>query len=113
MPDYKDNWIGTLLFKGWWNSDRISPQVIMARDFRSEGMAVAPSVEWLVTDKLKMTFGGNIKTGGKKKFDWSVDDALSGEALPGDYEPLARFTNGPLGVANKEDEIQLTMRYSF
>ena len=45
--------------------------------------------------------------GGKKTFDWSVNGPSS------DYEPLARFTNGPIGVANQEDELQLTVRYSF
>ncbi len=112
MPDYKNNWIGTFLFKGWWDSDRISPQILMARDFRSDGMAIAPSVEWLVSDNLKVTLAGNIKSGGKRKFDWKDDDALGGP-LPSDYEPLARFTNGPIGVANQEDELQLTIRYSF
>ena len=87
----------------------------MARDFRSDGMAVAPSIEWLVTDDLKIKLGANIKSGGKKKFDWPVNDALAGPMgpLPRDYEPLDRFTNGPVGVANQEDEIQLTVRYSF
>ncbi len=115
MPDYKENWIGTFLFKGWWDSDRISPQIIVARDFRSDGMAIAPSVEWLVSDNLKITLGGNIVSGGKKKFDWIVDDNLTGDpgSVSGDYEPLARFTNGPIGVANQEDEVQLTIRYSF
>ena len=115
MPDYENNWIATLLFKGWWDSDRISPQLLMARDIRSKGMAVAPSVEWLVSDNLKVTLAANIKSGGKKKFDWSVNDALTGVpgSLPNDYEPLARFTNGPMGVSNQEDELQLTIRYSF
>ncbi len=115
MPDYKDNWIATFLFKGWWDSDQISPQILVARDLRSDGMAIAPSVEWLVSDNLKITFGGNIVSGGKKKFDWSVNDALTGVpgSLPSDYEPLARFKNGPIGVANQEDELQLTVRYSF
>ncbi|WP_226989383.1 DUF1302 family protein [Desulfuromonas sp. TF] len=113
MPDYKDNWTATLLLKGWWYSDRISPQLLMARDIRSDGMAVAPSIEWLMTDNLKITLTANVKSGGKKKFDWSANDALAGESLPNDYEPLARFTNGPMGVANQEDEIQLTLRYTF
>ncbi|MDD2736842.1 MAG: hypothetical protein PHF56_23150 [Desulfuromonadaceae bacterium] len=113
MPDYKNDWVGTLLFQGFYDFDRIIPKVLVARDFRSEGMAVAPSVDWFATDNLKITLAGNIKMGGKKKFDWSANDALSGAPMPNDYEPLARFTNGPIGVANKEDEIQLTLRYSF
>lgn len=113
MPDYKDNWTGTVLFQGFYSYDRIIPKVLVARDFRSQGMAVAPSIDWLVTDNLKVTLGGNIKTGGKKTFDWTVNDILAGSQLSNDYEPLAIFTNGPMGVANKEDEIQLTLRYTF
>jgi hypothetical protein len=29
------------------------------------------------------------------------------------YEPLGRFRAGPIGMAQKEDELQLTLRYSF
>jgi hypothetical protein len=76
---------------------------------------MAPAVEWLPTDHWKITLGANLKDGGDKTFDWSVNDALAGApgTLPNDFEPLARFTNGPIGVANDEDEIQLTIRYAF
>lgn len=113
MPDYEDNWTGTLLVRGWWNYDRISSAIITARNFRSDGMVVAPSIDWLPTDNLKITLGANIKWGGKKKFDWTVSDALTGQSRPNDYEPAALYTNGPIGVANNEDELQLTVRYSF
>ena len=113
MPDYKSNYTGTLLVRGWWDYDRISPAIIMARDFRSDGMAIAPSIDWLPTDNLKITLGANIKSGGKKKFDTVISDNFTGQSMPNDYEPLARFTNGPIGVANQEDEVQLTIRYSF
>ncbi|WP_255611641.1 DUF1302 domain-containing protein [Marinobacterium arenosum] len=111
MPDFEDNWIGTLLVKGWWMSDRLSPQLIVAHDFRAGATAIAPSVEWLPTDNWKLTLGANFKTGGDETFDWSVNNGAG--ATPNDYEPLARFSNGPIGVANQEDEIQLTVRYSF
>lgn len=113
IPDYKDNWIGTLLFQGFYSYDRIVPRILLAHDFRSQGTAIAPSVDWLVTDKLKIVLGGNIKVWGAKKFDWSAGDKLLGASNLNLYEPLARFTNGPMGVANKEDEIQLTARYTF
>jgi len=113
MPDYKNNWTGTLLFQGFYYFDRIIPKVLVARDFASLGTTIAPSVDWLVTDNLKVTLAGNIKTGGNRTFNWSVNDKLAGTSLPHDFEPLARFTNGPMGVANKEDEIQLTLRYTF
>ena len=31
----------------------------------------------------------------------------------GGYEPLGRFRAGPIGMAQEEDEFQLTLRYSF
>lgn len=108
MPDFEKNWTGTLLFKGWWMNDRLSPQLILAHDFRANATAIAPSVEWLASDNLKLTLGANFKRGGKETFDWSVNGSGTN-----DYEPLARFRNGPIGVANEEDEIQLTLRYSF
>ena len=108
MPDFEDNWIATLLFKGWWQNDRISPQIILAHDIRAGATAVAPSVEWIPDDHWKITLGANIKFGGDETFPWSVNGNQ-----PETYEPLARFTNGPIGVANQEDEVQLTVRYSF
>jgi len=29
------------------------------------------------------------------------------------YEPLGRFRAGPIGMANKEDEVFVTVRYKF
>lgn len=112
MPNFKDNWTGTLLFKGWWMNDRLSPQIVMAHDFRADASVFAPSVEWLANDQLKFTLGANIKRGGKERFPWSVAQGLAGDSS-GQTEPLARFTNGPIGVANKENEIQFTVRYNF
>ncbi len=31
----------------------------------------------------------------------------------GGFEPLGRFKSGPIGMAQEEDEVQLTVRYSF
>lgn len=127
MPDWEQNWIGTLLVKGWWMNDRLSPQVIVAHDLRANATAIAPSVEWLVSDTLKLTAGANFKVGrGAREFDdcrtcnpWDpftatfpgqpegVSAGLSG------FEPLGRFRAGPIGMAQKEDELQLALRYSF
>lgn len=127
MPDWKANWIGTLLVKGWWRNDRLSPQIITAHDFRAGATAIAPSVEWLVSDKLRLIGGANIKVGtGARKFDdcrscnpWDPFTA-GGPGHPEGYsmgltgyEPLGRFRAGPIGMAQKEDELQLTLRYSF
>ncbi|MDF2180560.1 DUF1302 family protein [Neptuniibacter sp. CAU 1671] len=107
MPNEEDNWIATLLFKGWYMNNRLSPQIIMAHDFGGKATAVAPSISWTPDNHWMFNLGLNVKFGGDETFGWSP---VGGEKV---YEPLARFTNGPIGVANQEDEIQLTVRYSF
>ncbi|MEC7816434.1 MAG: DUF1302 family protein [Pseudomonadota bacterium] len=129
IPDWEHNWTATLLIKGFYMNGRLSPQLITAHDFRAQATALAPSVEWLVTDRFKLTAGGNFKVGtGARKFDdcrscnpWDPYTQTPGVVgqQPGEsagvsgYEPLGRFQSGPIGMAQKEDEIQLTARYSF
>lgn len=145
MPDWKQNWIATLLIKGWWKSDRLSPQIIMAHDFRAHASVVAPSLEWLIDDHWKLNVGFNIKFGRDYTHDsFKYDDARSANpyfpftaytpggvgALAGDpivathlagaatlgmagYEPLGRFRAGPIGMAQKEDEFQMSVQYRF
>ncbi|NVD37137.1 DUF1302 family protein [Marinobacter lutaoensis] len=129
IPDWEHNWTATLLIKGFYMNGRLSPQLITAHDFRAQATALAPSVEWLVTDRFKLTAGGNFKVGtGARKFDdcrscnpWDPFTQTPGVVghQPGEsagvsgYEPLGRFQSGPIGMAQKEDEIQLTARYSF
>jgi hypothetical protein len=125
MPEWEDNWIGTLLIKGFYMSDTLSPQIIFAHDFRGDASAIAPSVSWLVTDNLQLSLGANIKFGpGQQSFD---DDSSSnpfpgftgppGAAMPSNglagYEPLGRFRSGPIGMALDEDELQFTLKYRF
>ncbi len=70
MPDWKDNWIGTLLVKGFYKNDQLSPQVIMAYDVRAQAAAIAPSIDWLINDNWRLQFGANIKLGtGARSFD--------------------------------------------
>ncbi len=130
IPDFKDNFIGTLLMKGFLAGDRISPQLIIARDFRSRTHAIAPALEWSTTDKLKFTFGANFKGGsnGGNSFDdcrsCNPFAPYTAGTYPGDpmvaysrglsgMEPMGRFRAGPIGSAIREDEIFLTMRYKF
>lgn len=125
MPDWEQNWIGTLLVKGWWMNDRLSPQVLVAHDLKAHATAIAPSVEYLFSDNLKIIAGANFKVGrGAREFDdcrscnpW---DPFTSFGLPAGvsaglsgYEALGRFRAGPIGMAQKEDELQLTLRYSF
>ncbi|WP_273134296.1 DUF1302 family protein [Marinobacter vinifirmus] len=129
IPDYEHNWTATLLMQGFYMNGRLTPKIITAHDFRAQATAIAPSVDWLVNDNFKLTLGGNFKVGtGARKFDdcrscnpWDpftqtpgVVGQQPGESTGvGSYEPLARFKSGPIGMAQKEDEIQLTARYSF
>lgn len=133
MPDWKVSHIGTLLIKGWWMNDRLSPQIIVAHEFRQGATVVAPSVDWLISDNWQLILGANYKSGGEKE---TFDDCrlcnpfgpfttgipplpehgagiTAGSAGLGGFEPLGRFRSGPIGMAEKEDEIQLTIRYRF
>ena len=126
MPDWKRNHIATLLIKGWYKNDRVSPQVIFAHDFGARATTIAPSLEWLINDNLKLTVAANFKVGdGARKYDdcrsCNPFPPFTGEGDQGDlalrglagYEPLGRFRSGPIGMAQNEDEIQLTLRYRF
>ena len=129
IPDYEHNWTATLLMQGFYMNGRLTPKIITAHDFRAQATAIAPSVDWLVNDNFKLTLGGNFKVGnGAREFDdcrscnpWDpftqtpgVTGQQPGESAGlGSYEPLGRFKSGPIGMAQKEDEIQLTARYSF
>ncbi|MFK8068537.1 MAG: DUF1302 family protein [Gammaproteobacteria bacterium] len=133
MPDWEDNFIGTLLIKGWYKNDRLSPQIITAYDVRAKAATIAPSLDWLITDKWRLNIGANIKLGHGAR---SFDDARTANPFPpftcpatdpacvpggamsqslglGGYEPLGRFRSGPIGMAQNEDEIYFSIRYRF
>lgn len=126
MPDWKDNFIGTVLIKAFLMNDRLSPELIIARDFRARTHAIAPKVEWSVTDNLKLVVGANFKGGSnsRNRFDdcrscnpyapytgTAADVGYS--AGLASYEPLGRFRAGPIGVSMYEDDIFFMMRYKF
>ena len=131
MPDWEDNFIGTLLVKGFLRNGTLSPQVIFAHDFQARATAVAPQVEWNVTNDLKVTFGANYKLA-EGRTRWNFDDcracnpfapytAPNGDADPftsysrglGGMEPLGRFRAGPIGAAFKENDIFVRVNYKF
>jgi len=125
IPNWEDNYTMTLLIKGWYKSDTISPQIITAWDHQAKAGAFAPSVDWLISDSWRLVLGANIKFGDGMK-DQNFDDCRScnpfppftGDRPPGSLglsgiEPLGRFRAGPLGSASKEDEIQISLRYRF
>ncbi|MGH8596162.1 MAG: DUF1302 family protein, partial [Gammaproteobacteria bacterium] len=137
MPDWKDNFIGTFLIQGNYMNDRLTPQFIMAYDVKAQAGAVAPSVNWLITDAWELNVGMNVKLGRTKN---EFDDARSNNPFPpytdptfnplpgsnpatagvgqsalrvGGISPLGIFRSGPLGTAGSEDEVQLRLRYKF
>jgi hypothetical protein len=131
MPDWKDNVIATLLMKAFLMQDRLSPEVIFARDFRAGANVVAPAVEWSATDNLKFKFGANYKFGPSQQqhqFDdcrscnpfgpytstpLHADPLTAGTVGLSNSEPLGRFRAGPIGTAFGQNEIFATMRYKF
>jgi hypothetical protein len=129
MPDWENNYIGTLLVKGWWMQDRLSPQFLVAHDYKAEATTIEPSISWLITDKLSMNFKCNVKVGtGARKFNDVRaanqfppftsnpyhDDPMTPQPIGmNGYEPLGRFRSGPIGMAQKEDEVAISLRYAF
>ncbi len=129
IPDWKDNWIATLLVRGQYHNGQLNPQVITAYDFRAQAAAIAPSLEWLINDHWKLNVGANFKVGtGARTFDdcrscnpfppFTATPLHANPFQPGSvglsgFEPLGRFRQGPIGTAIAEDEIQMTLRYRF
>ncbi|NOG59590.1 MAG: DUF1302 domain-containing protein [Proteobacteria bacterium] len=127
MVDWKDNWIGTFLIQGFYKNDTVLPRVITAYDVRAQAGTVAPQVEWLVSNNWKITFGANLKFGhGARMFDdnrsavpygtlaaLTPAPGVGGSTGLGGFEPLGRFRSGPIGMAQAEDEVQISLRYRF
>lgn len=131
MPDWKDNYIGTFLIKGFMRNGTVSPQLVLAHDFRARASVAAPQVEWNVSNDLKLTFGANYKFEDGKD-NWSFDDCRAcnpfapytapyGDANAltaysrglASLEPLGRFRAGPIGSAFKENDIYFKLNYKF
>ncbi len=140
FQDWKNGYIGTFLFQGFFANDRILPRLILARDFRAKATVLGPGVDYLINDNLRLIFGANIKLGtGRRVADdgrtsnsfppFTAGPACNPAAgsvapcLPGNetsslgirrgFEPLGRFRSGPLGMAQHEDEFQILIRYRF
>lgn len=130
MPDWENNVIGTLLMKAFLMQDRLSPEVIFARDFRAQANVIAPAVEYSPTDNLKFKLGANVKFGSEQpNWGWSSghsanqfapftnmgvnDGAQMYDSGLGGVEPLGRFRAGPIATAFGQNDIFVTMRYKF
>ena len=131
FQDWQNGYIGTFLFQGFYRNDRVLPRIITAYDFRAKAAVVAPGVDYLINDNLRLIFGANIKFGSGPRV---ADDGRTANAFapftgrPGctdvpaissscgdrrGFEPLGRFKSGPLGMAQHEDEFQILLRYRF
>ena len=143
FQDWKNGYIGTFLFQGFFANDRILPRLILARDFRAKATVLGPGVDYLISDNLRLIFGANIKLGTGRRVaddgrtsnsfppftasseypDLACAPPNFGPCLPGNetssigtrvgFEPLGRFRSGPLGMAQHEDEFQILIRYRF
>lgn len=129
MVDWEDNWVGTFLIQGFFKNDTVLPRVIAAYDVRASAGTIAPQVDWLITNNWQLTVGANIKLGtGAQAYDDNrtaipypgLAGALGNPALApsmssglSGFEPLGRFRSGPIGMAQQEDEAQITIRYRF
>jgi hypothetical protein len=129
MPDWKDNVIATLLMKAFLMNDRLSPEIIFARDFRAGANVAAPAVEWKYSNDLQFKLGANLKFGPSQQ-QHQFDDARTANPFHpytaadaqhqaqqtyalSNSEPLGRFRAGPIGTAFGQNEIFATMRYKF
>ena len=139
FQDWQNGYIGTFLFQGFFRNDRVLPRIITAYDFRAKAAVLAPGVDYLINDNLRLIFGANIKLGSGRRV---ADDGRTANGyppftagpacappdsvapcLPGNensslgirrgFEPLGRFRSGPLGMAQHEDEFQVLIRYRF
>jgi hypothetical protein len=123
MPDWQDNWIATLLIKGWYEGDTISPQLVMARDIRAQANVIEPSIEWTPSALWRFRLGANIKFG---DFRQTFDDNTSACPYPvgcggvhastggaSGMLPLGTTRSGIIGAAHEESEIfaNVTMRF--
>jgi len=131
IPDFQDNFIGTLLIKGFLKNGTVSPQIVFARDFNAKAFAIAPQVEWNVSNDLKLSFGANWK-GANSNDQYKFDDCRScnpfapftapaGDTNPftsysrglSGLEPLGRFRAGPIGAAFRENDVYVKLNYKF
>jgi hypothetical protein len=126
IPDWEDNWVATLLIQGFYKNDTVLPRVITAYDVRAQAGTVAPQVDWLINNNWRLTVGANLKFGtGARPFDdnrsaipypglsGATGLPIGGSAGLGGFEPLGRFRSGPIGMAQTEDELQVSLRYRF
>lgn len=121
MPDWDMNWIGTVLIKGWYASDTISPQIVFAHDFRARANVIEPSIEWMPAAMWRFRLGANVKFGEYRNAFGNDADAATGVPWDGNAsrgawwgtEPFGNMRTGIIGMAHDETELfaNVTMRF--
>lgn len=124
VPDWEDNWIATLLIKGWYLGDTVSPQVVLARDIKARANVVEPSVEYIMSSNWLFKLGASVKFG---NYRHNFDDNRSAAPFPpftgpaaasstgalAGLEPLGRFRTGVIGMAHDETQLFARAVYRF
>lgn len=122
MPDWQDNWIATLLIKGWFEADTISPQIVAAHDFKGRANVVEPSIEILPSNNWRIKFGASVKFGNERNAFDDNRSALPYPAIGGPAAsagslsgmlPLGSFRTGVIGMAGEETQLFGTVSYRF
>ena len=132
IPDWKNNVTFTLLIKPTYMNGRLSPQLLIAHDWKASAGTISPSVNWLISNHLSLTAGALLHYNDLSRYNfddcrscnpWAPFTTYTGATVPqaftdGSYglsgiEPLGRFRAGPLGTAGKENQLFVKLRASF
>lgn len=118
MVDWEDSWIGTMMIKGWYAGQTISPQIVFAHDFKAESNVIEPSVEWIPAAMWRFRLGSNIKFGQyHQAFSTNADGTPWGSAPARNVwqsgQPYGNLRNGLLGEGHAETEVfaNATLRF--
>jgi hypothetical protein len=132
IPDWKNNVTFTLLIKPTYMNGRLSPQLLVAHDWKANAGTISPSVNWLISNHLSLTAGALLHYNDLSRYNfddcrscnpWAPFTTYTGATVPqaftdgsyglGGIEPLGRFRAGPLGAAGKENQLFVKLRASF
>lgn len=118
MVDWQDNWIATLMVKGWYAGQTVSPQVVFAHDMMADANVIEPSVEWIPAAMWRFRLGANVKFGeNRQAYSTNADGTPWGNAPARNVwlsaQPMGDIRNGVIGQAHAESEIfaNATMRF--
>lgn len=118
MVDWQDNWVATLLVKGWYAGQTVSPQMVFAHDMMADANTIEPSVEWIPAAMWRFRLGANVKFGeNHQPYSTNADGTPWGGAAARNVwlsaQPMGDIRNGVIGQAHNESEIfaNATLRF--